>query len=129
MSYLTSSSALRLCVWLCDDCYLQILYFNQCFPPALRTVERIIHQNSIFSNPITGFSSANRTTYPFHIFFLHTITPLTLTINFRPISLFRKSQINRKKNKHDSERNKDYRQNLVLSTRNSKHNQKYSQQH
>ena len=44
MSYLTSSSALRLCVWLFNDCYLQILCFNQGFLLAFRTVEWIAIQ-------------------------------------------------------------------------------------
>ncbi len=62
---LTSSSALRLCVWLCDDCYLQILYFNQCFPPTLRAVERIVYQNCVLSELIASFTATYRAEYPF----------------------------------------------------------------
>lgn len=38
----------------------------------LRTVEGIVFQSSIVSNPITGFVAANRTAYPFSCFHSHT---------------------------------------------------------
>ena len=51
--------------WLFDDFHLQIFYFNQRFPLTLRTIERIVLQNSIFSDSVTGFISTNGTKYPF----------------------------------------------------------------
>lgn len=33
-----------MCVWICDECYLHICHFNQCFLFTLWTVERIIFQ-------------------------------------------------------------------------------------
>ena len=61
-------------VFFSDDGYLKIFYFYQCFLFTLRTIERVVLQNDILSNSITGFSSANRATYPFRIVWLFMIS-------------------------------------------------------
>ena len=68
MRYLTSSSALRLCVWLFDDCNMYSFCFYQTFLFALRTIKRIIYQNCIFSNFGTSFIFADRAKYPFYLY-------------------------------------------------------------
>ena len=40
-------SALRLCVWLFDNCNISLIDTNQCFLFALRAIEWIVHQNRV----------------------------------------------------------------------------------
>ena len=55
--------------WLVQFQGKYFLYFNQSFPFALRTVERKVFQNGIFSNFVTGFAATDRTAYPFCLLF------------------------------------------------------------
>ena len=73
MSFLTSSSALRLCVWLFDDGDLLLSYFNKRFLLAFRAIYREIQQYSILPHLVMGFIAADRTPYPF--FWLHDVPP------------------------------------------------------
>lgn len=64
-NYPVCSSALRLCVRLFDDRYIQILNFYQTFLPALWTVQRKIQENGILSDLTACFAPAYRTDDPF----------------------------------------------------------------
>ena len=55
----------RLCVWLCDDCYVQICYFNQCLLFTFWTLKKIIFQKCIFPYSFVGFIATYRAQYPF----------------------------------------------------------------
>ena len=61
-------SALRLCVRLVDNSYLQILCINQGFFFTLWAIKRIVFQNSVFSDFITCFTTTNWAIYPFTSF-------------------------------------------------------------
>ena len=67
MSFLTSSSALHLILWLFEDSHLQMFCFDQSLLFAFRAVERIVFQNSILTYSVTGFVTANRAQYPFGV--------------------------------------------------------------
>ena len=67
MSFLTSSSALHLILWLFEDSHLQMFCFDQSLLFAFRAVERIVFQNSILMYSVTGFVTANRAQYPFGV--------------------------------------------------------------
>lgn len=43
-----------------DHGYLQIFYRYQAFPLALPIVKRVVIQNGILFNPVTGFTAAKR---------------------------------------------------------------------
>jgi len=65
VSFLTSSSALRLCVWLFDDAQLEIFNFYQKLLFAFRTVQWEIYQFCVGPYLYAGFVAANWTTQPF----------------------------------------------------------------
>ena len=73
------SSALRLCVRLFDDRYIQIPCPYQTFLFALRTVQRKIQQNGILSDLIASFTATNRAAYPFG--FVHLVVSLSRNKN------------------------------------------------
>ena len=57
-------SALRLCVWLFDNCHMKLFYIDDGFPPTLWTVKRKIFEHCIGANFCTRFVLANRTENP-----------------------------------------------------------------
>ena len=57
-------SALRLCVWLFDNCRIKLFYIDDGFPPTLWTVKRKIFEHCIGANFCTRFVLANRTENP-----------------------------------------------------------------
>ena len=57
-------SALRLCVWLFDNCRMKLFYIDDGFPPTLWTVKRKIFEHCIGANFCTRFVLANRTENP-----------------------------------------------------------------
>ena len=57
-------SALRLCVWLFDNCCMKLFHINDCFPPALRTVKWEIFKYCIGTNLCTGLAFADRAKNP-----------------------------------------------------------------
>ena len=57
-------SALRLCVWLFDNGYIELFYIDDGFPPTLWTVKRKIFEHCIGANFCARFVLANRTENP-----------------------------------------------------------------
>ena len=57
-------SALRLCVWLFDNCCMKLFYIDDGFPPTLWTVKRKIFEHCIGANFCARFVLANRTENP-----------------------------------------------------------------
>ena len=57
-------SALRLCVWLFDNCRMKLFYIDDGFLPTLWTVKRKIFEHCIGANFCTRFVLANRTENP-----------------------------------------------------------------
>ena len=68
VSFLTSSSALRLCVWLFDDCQLKIFDLYQAFLPAFWAEKRKVYQFCVRSYFDTGFTATGGAAYPFDFF-------------------------------------------------------------
>ena len=58
-------SALRLCVWLFDNRYIQLSCGDQCFMLAFGTVQWEVFKNCIFSYSYPCFRAADWTQYPF----------------------------------------------------------------
>ena len=56
--------ALRLCVWLFDNRYIQLSCGDQCFMLAFGTVQREVFKNCIFSYSYSRFGIAYWTQYP-----------------------------------------------------------------
>ena len=64
--HFTSSSALRLSVWL-YNCYFLFCHIDYTFLFTLRTEQRKVYQLCIFSYFSSSFIFANRAIHPFHI--------------------------------------------------------------
>ena len=57
-------SALRLCVWLFDNCCMKLFHIDDGFPPALRTVKWKIFKYCIGADLCTGLAFADRAKNP-----------------------------------------------------------------
>ena len=64
-------SALRLCVWLFDNCCMKLLYLNDRFVLAPRTKQRKVFKDRVFHDFCFRFCAAARTENPFSLEHLH----------------------------------------------------------
>ena len=64
-------SALRLCVWLFDNCCMKLLYLNDRFVLAPRTKQRKDFKDRVFHDLCFRFCAAARTENPFSLDHLH----------------------------------------------------------
>ena len=74
-------SALRLCVWRFDNCYMELLNINQTLSFTLRAKEWKIFENGILSNFITGFIPTNGATDKVCFLHIFTLYPICFFIS------------------------------------------------
>ena len=60
-------SALRLCVWLFDNCCMKLFYLDDRFVFAPRTKQRKVFKDRVFHNLCFRFCSTARTENPFSL--------------------------------------------------------------
>ena len=62
-------SALRLCVRLCDNSCIELIYIDYHFPLAFGTIQRKVYKYCVGAYLNSGFATTKWTQYPF--FFFH----------------------------------------------------------
>lgn len=81
-------SALRLCVWRFDNCYMKLFNINQTLSFTLRAKEWKIFENGIFSNLVACLVSANGATNKVCFAISITLYPVPYLASFFPPDIY-----------------------------------------
>ena len=70
-------SALRLCVWLFDNCFMKLFYFDDRFVFAPRTKQRKVFKDRVFHDLCFRFCTADWAEYPLAIHIQALLQPVS----------------------------------------------------